>query len=204
MTLGELANLFNAERGIHARLTVVPMQGWLRGDWYDATGLAWINPSPNLRSLNEATLYPGVALVEATNVSVGRGTDTPFELLGAPWIDARELADYLNRRQIAGIRFVPVHFTPASGPYAGQLCGGVNLFVTQRNQLDSPELGVELSAALYQLYPKDFKVERVNDILGNQAVVDAIARGEDPRRIAEDWREPLEAFGRLREKYQLY
>ena len=103
MTLGELANLFNAERGIHARLTVVAMQGWQRGDWYDATALAWVNPSPNLRSLNEATLYPGVALVEGTNVSVGRGTDTPFEVLGAPWIDARQLADYLNRRQIAGV-----------------------------------------------------------------------------------------------------
>jgi uncharacterized protein YbbC (DUF1343 family) len=204
MTLGELANLFNGERGIHARLTVVAMQGWQRGDWYDATALSWVNPSPNLRSLNEATLYPGVALVEDTNVSVGRGTDTPFELLGSPWIDARQLADYLNRRQIAGSRFVPVHFTPASGPYASQLCRGVNLLVTSRNQLDSPALGVELAAALYRLYPKDFKIERVNDILGNKAVLDAIVQGGDPRRIAEDWREPLEAFQQLRLKYLLY
>ena len=204
ITMGELASLFNAERAIHARLTVVAMQGWQRGDWYDATGLAWVNPSPNLRSLNETTLYPGVALVEGTNVSVGRGTDTPFEVLGAPWIDARQLADYLNRREIAGVRFVPVHFTPASGPYAGLVCGGVNLLVTHRNQLDSPELGVELAAALHQLYPKDFKIERLNDILGNQSVFDAIVRGEDPRRIAEDWREPLESFERLRLKYLLY
>jgi len=204
MTLGELADLFSAERGLHARLTVVAMQGWQRGDWYDATGLAWINPSPNLRSVNEAILYPGVALVETTNVSVGRGTDTPFELLGAPWIDSRQIADYLNRRQIAGVRFVPVHFTPASGPYAGQLCSGVNLLVTERNQLDSPELGVELAAALHVLYPQDFRIEKVNEILGNQAVVDSILRGEDPRRIADDWREALESFERLRRKYLLY
>jgi uncharacterized protein YbbC (DUF1343 family)/CubicO group peptidase (beta-lactamase class C family) len=204
MTMGELASLFNSERAIHARLTVVAMEGWQRGDWYDATGLAWINPSPNLRSLSEATLYPGVALVEGTNVSVGRGTDTPFEVVGAPWADARQLADHLNRRQIAGVRFVPVRFTPVSGAYTGQLCGGVNLLITRRNVLDSPELGIELAAALQQLYPKDFKIDRMNDILGNQAVFDAIVRGEDPRRIAEEWREPLEAFERLRQKYLLY
>ncbi len=204
MTMGELANLFNSERAIHARLTVVSMQGWQRGDWYDATGLAWINPSPNLRSLNEATLYPGVALVEGTNVSVGRGTDTPFEVVGAPWMNARQLADYLNRRQIAGVRFLPVHFTPVSGPYANQLCGGVNLVVTRRNGLDSPELGIELASALRQLYPRDFKMDRMNDILGNRAVFDAIVRGEDPRRIAEDWREPLEKFEQFRQKYLLY
>ena len=204
LTLGELANLFNSERGIHARLTVIPLEGWQRGDWYDATGLTWINPSPNLRSLNAATLYPGVALVEGTNVSVGRGTDTPFEVMGAPWIDARQLADHLNRRQIAGARFVPVRFTPVSGPYANQLCKGINVVVTRRNSLDSPELGVELAAALHRLYPNNFKIDRLNDILGNQAVFDAIVRGEDPRRIAEDWRESLEKFERLREKYLLY
>ena len=203
-TMGELANLFNGEHAIHARLTVVAMEGWQRGDWYDATGLAWINPSPNLRGLNAATLYPGVALVEGTNVSVGRGTDTPFEVVGAPWINARQFADHLNRRQIAGVRFIPVSFTPASGPYAGRSCGGVNLLVTRRNGLDSPELGVELASALQKLYPKDFKIDRMNDILGNEAVFDAIVRGEDPRRIAQDWREPLETFERLRAKYLLY
>ena len=204
MTLGELAKLFNSKRSIQARLTVIPMQGWQRGDWYDATGLAWINPSPNLRSLNEAALYPGVALVEGTNVSVGRGTDTPFEVVGAPWINSRQFADHLNRRQIAGVRFVPVRFTPVSGPYANQVCGGVNILVTRRNGLDSPELGIELASALHRLYPKDFKTDRMNDILGNQTVLDAIVRGEDPRRIAEDWREQLDSFQRLRQKYLLY
>jgi len=196
--------MFNAENHIGANLTVISMEDWHRGDWFDSTGLLWLDPSPNLRSLNAATLYPGVALVEGTNVSVGRGTDTPFEVLGAPWIDARQLSDYLNRRQITGVRFLSVQFTPVSGPYANQLCKGINLVVTRRNGLDSPELGAELAAALHQLYPNDFKIERMNDILGNQAVFDALVRGEDPRRIAEDWREPLEAFEKLREKFLLY
>ena len=115
MTVGELAKMFNAERHINARLTVIAMEGWIRGDWYDSTGLVWINPSPNLRSLTQATLYTGVAEIEGTNVSVGRGTDTPFEVVGAPWIKAKEFADYLNARGIQGVRFVPISFTPAAG-----------------------------------------------------------------------------------------
>ena len=132
MTMGELAKLFNGERNINARLQVVPLEGWFRGDWYDSTGLVWINPSPNLRSLTEAALYPGVALIEGTNVSVGRGTDTPFELLGAPWIKAGELAQYLNAREISGVRFVPMSFVPSANPYSGQKCQGVNIILVER------------------------------------------------------------------------
>ncbi len=204
MTMGELSQLFNQERHIGAKLTVVPMQGWFRGDWYDSTGLAWISPSPNLRSVTQATLYPGVALVEGTNVSVARGTDTPFEIVGAPWVNGRELAQYLNARLIPGVRFVPVRFTPKDNKYAGQACEGVNLIVTERNQLDSPELGIELASALLKLYPKDYKLEKMIDILGNQGVFDAIAAGADPRRIAEDWRDDLERFEKIRGKYLLY
>ena len=204
MTMGELAKMFNAERGINAKLTVVPMEGWMRGDWYDSTGLSWVNPSPNLRSLTEAALYPGVALVEGTNVSVGRGTDTPFELLGAPWINARELAAYLNARGISGVRFVPVSFTPNASRYSGEKCQGVNLILTQRNALDAPELGIELASALHKLYPQQFHIERMIDILANQSVYDALAQGQDPRRIAADWREDLEKFEQLREKYLIY
>ena len=120
MTMGELARMFNSERNINARLTVVPMEGWMRGDWYDSTGLAWINLSPNMRSLTEATLYTGVGEIEYNNVSVGRGTDTPFELIGAPWIKGTELAQYLNRRSISGVRFVPISFTPSSSTYSGK------------------------------------------------------------------------------------
>ncbi len=204
MTLGELGKMFNAERHLGARLEVVAMEGWQRGDWFDSTGLAWVNPSPNLRSLTEATLYPGVALVEGTDVSVGRGTDTPFEVVGAPWIKSRELTAYLNARGIQSVRFVPIVFTPSSSNFAGERCEGVNLIVLDRNTLDSPELGIELASALDKLYPNDFKLERMADLLVNQAVFEAITAGKDPRRIAEDWQERLEGFLRLREKYLLY
>jgi uncharacterized protein YbbC (DUF1343 family)/CubicO group peptidase (beta-lactamase class C family) len=204
MTLGELAQMFNAEHDIHAKLTVIAMQGWMRGDWYDSTGLEWISPSPNLRSLTAATLYPGVALVEGTNVSVGRGTDTPFEILGAPWINSRELSQYLNARQIPGVRFVPVTFTPTSSNFAGQLCRGVNLILTDRDLLDGPELGIELASALLKVYPEQFHAEKMMDILANQSVYDAIAKSEDPRRITLDWQDDLLKFQQLRQKYLLY
>jgi len=204
MTIGELAKMFNAERGINAKLTVVPMEGWERGDWFDSTGLTWVNPSPNLRSVTEAALYPGVALIEGTNVSVGRGTDTPFELVGAPWVKSRELAAYLNGRGIAGVRFVPVTFTPTASTYSGQACQGVNIILTDRNGLDAPELGIELAAALHKLYAGDFKIEHMTSILVNQAAFDALVAGEDPRRIAQDWQEGLEKFEKVREKYLIY
>ncbi|MGA7287004.1 MAG: serine hydrolase [Terriglobales bacterium] len=204
MTLGELAKMVNAERHIGARLEVVTMQGWQPGDWFDSTGLSWVNTSPNLRSVTEATLYPGVGEIEGTNVSVGRGTDTPFEVVGAPWIKAREFATYMNARGIQSVRFVPIVFTPTSSNFAGERCEGVNLFVLDRNTLDSPELGIELASALHKLYPNDFKLEKMMDLLNNQSVYDAIQSGEDPRRIAEDWQERLDAFLHMREKYLLY
>jgi uncharacterized protein YbbC (DUF1343 family) len=208
MTIGELAQFFNAERKINAKLTVIPMQGWFRGDWFDATNQMWVNLSPNMRDMNQATLYTGVAMVEFTNVSVGRGTDTPFEVTGAPWISAsagRDLADYLNRRQIAGARFVPVTFTPtATAKFGGQLCGGVNIIVTDRNSLDAPHLGVEIASALVKMFPNDYKPERMIELVGNKAAFDAIVAGEDPNRITEDWREDLDKFKEVRNKYLIY
>jgi len=204
MTIGELAKMFNAERHINARLTVVPMDGWMRGDWYDSIGLTWANPSPNLRNLTEAALYPGVAMIEGTNVSVGRGTDTPFEIVGAPWIEGRELAAYLNTREISGVRFVPVRFTPSAASYESQLCEGINIVLTERDRLDAPELGIELASALQRLYPQQFQIERMDNLLVNQSVLQAIRRGDDPRRIAEDWQDSLESFELIRQKYLIY
>jgi uncharacterized protein YbbC (DUF1343 family)/CubicO group peptidase (beta-lactamase class C family) len=204
MTIGELAQLYNTERKIGAQLRVVPMQGWLRGDWFDSTGVVWVNPSPNLRSINEATLYPGVGLIERTNVSVGRGTDTPFEVLGAPWIEPHAFADYLNARLIPGVRFVPLSFTPNNGPYSGETCRGINLIVTDRNVLDSPELGVELAVALKKLYPEQWKIDKLIELLVNREVFDAIGRGDDPRAIAQAWQGELEKFKEMRQKYLLY
>jgi len=163
-----------------------------------------VNPSPNLRSVTEAALYPGVALIEGTNVSVGRGTDSPFELVGAPWIKGKELAAYMNARGIAGVRFVPLTFTPTSSNYSGQKCEGINLVVTDRNGFDAPELGIELAAALRKLYPADYKIERISDLLINQSVYDALMAGQDPRRIAQDWQDGLENFELVRKKYLIY
>jgi uncharacterized protein YbbC (DUF1343 family)/CubicO group peptidase (beta-lactamase class C family) len=204
MTLGELAQMYNVERKLGARLRVIPMQGWLRGDWFDSTGIVWVNTSPNLRSVNEAELYPGVAIVEGSNVSVGRGTDTPFEVLGAPWIDARAYSDYMNARLIPGVRFVPVTFTPVSGPYANQQCKGVNIIVTDRTVLDAPELGIELAAALHKLYPDQWKIDLMLKLLANREAYDAVVRGDDPRAIAQGWQDDLEKFKELRQKYLLY
>ena len=204
MTIGELAKLYNTERNINANLTVVPMKGWMRGDWFDSTSELWVNPSPNLHDLNQMTLYPGVALIEQTNVSVGRGTDTPFEVVGAPWVSAKRMAAYLNGRNIAGVRFVPITFTPASGPYARQTCEGVHIIVTNREVLDAPELGLELAAALHDAAPTGFDIGRMKALLANQAAFTALQAGQDPRRIADDWRDGVEQFMQVRKKYLIY
>jgi uncharacterized protein YbbC (DUF1343 family)/CubicO group peptidase (beta-lactamase class C family) len=207
MTIGELAKMFNTERAINAKLIIVSMEGWMRGDWFDSTGLPWINPSPNMRSLNEATLYPGIGMIEATNISVGRGTDTPFEVVGAPWInltDSVTLARSLNSRDLAGVRFIPISFTPNSSVYANQLCGGVNIVVTDRNALDAPELGLEIASALQSLYPNQYKIAGLDTLMRNRASLDAIAKGEDPRRVAEQWQDEIEQFEAIRSKYLIY
>jgi len=202
MTVGELARMFNQTIG--ADLHVVRMQGWRRGDYYDETGLTWVDPSPNLRNLTETVLYPGVALVEATNVSVGRGTDTPFELLGAPWINGMQLAEALNARRLPGVRFMPIRFTPSSSHYAGQLCHGISLIVTNRELLDAPEMGVEIASALARLYPQGWDSSKMPQLAGSVDLVGQIRRGEDPRRIEQSWQAELEAFKKLRKQFLLY
>ena len=205
LTLGELARYLNGEYELHAPLTVVAMKGWQRGDWFDATGLSWTNPSPNLRSPEEATLYPALGLIETTNISVGRGTDTPFEYVGAPWINGRELAHTLNARFLPGIRFVPIDFTPqAPYPYANQLCHGIELIVTDRNVLDTPELGLEIASALHKLYPDHYELSRIGTLLASHEVLEALISGRDPQRIAENWQESLRSFEIRRRPYLLY
>ncbi len=204
MTPGELAQLFNRENGIGAKLHVVKLEGYHRDAWLDETGLPWVNPSPNLRSLSQAILYPGVALLESANVSVGRGTDTPFEVVGAPWILGEELARYLSGRSIAGVAFEPVVLTPKSDRFKGKTCSGVKIRLTDRVVLDSPLLGIELSAALYQLYPKHFEVDKTIGMLGSRAVLQAIKAGVSPVEIRRAWQKDLAAFCRLREQYLIY
>jgi uncharacterized protein YbbC (DUF1343 family) len=204
MTLGELAMLFNAEQRISARLTVIPMLGYRRSMWYDQTGLTWVNPSPNLRSVDEATLYPGVGLIEGANVSVGRGTSSPFELIGAPWVDGARLASYLARRDIGGVRFEPTDFTPDADRYAGRECQGVRITLTDRASLDVARLGVELAAAFHRLYPTQFRLEATLSLIGSSKVLAAVASGVDPRAVSALWRSELSAFEAVRARYLLY
>jgi uncharacterized protein YbbC (DUF1343 family)/CubicO group peptidase (beta-lactamase class C family) len=204
MTMGELAEMFNGEEHLGVNLHVIKMQGWERTDWYDETGLTWRNPSPNLRSLNETILYPGVGMIERGNVSVGRGTDTPFEVVGAPWIDAKWLAVYLNSRDIQGVRFLPVDFTPNSSKFAGEVCHGVQIYLVDRQALNAVELGVELDSALYQLFPKQFQLDPTLRLIGSKTVLKDIHDNVDPKRIEYLWQAPLMNFRKMRSKYLLY
>ncbi|MGD0625963.1 MAG: exo-beta-N-acetylmuramidase NamZ domain-containing protein [Thermodesulfobacteriota bacterium] len=204
MTVGELAKMFNGENKIGAELQVIKMSGYKRTAWYDETGLPWVNPSPNLRTLTQIILYPGVAMVEGANVSVGRGTPTPFELLGAPWIDAQELTAYLNDRNIPGVRFLPVDFLPESDRFKKQFCHGVQVILINREELDSPALGLEIVSALQKLYPKDFQLDKTLPLIGTREVLQAIQEGQDPHSIVLKWQGPLEQFHKLRSKYLLY
>ena len=205
MTMGELARYFNGEEHLGASLTVVPMKGWQRGDWYDSTSLLWVNPSPNLHNLNEATLYPGLGMIESSNISVGRGTDTPFAWIGAPWIDATQFAAALNHRMIPGIRFVPVEFTPnAPYPYAGQVCKGVQFVVTNRNELNVPEMGIEIASMLYKMYPTEYHLDSIAPLLANQATLKALEDHVDPESIADTWRDSLDQYMQRREAYLIY
>jgi uncharacterized protein YbbC (DUF1343 family)/CubicO group peptidase (beta-lactamase class C family) len=204
MTVGELAEMYNQENHLNARLHVIKMHDYQRTDWFDESGQAWINPSPNLRSLPAETLYPGVCLLEGSNVSVGRGTDTPFEMVGAPWIDGRELAAYLNRQEIQGVRFLPMDFKPLSGPFAGDICHGVQIVLLDRQALEPTEMGVELLAALWKSYPEDCNLDGALHLLGSRSALDSIRTGRSPQRIWYDWQEGLEKFGKIRARFLLY
>jgi uncharacterized protein YbbC (DUF1343 family) len=204
MTVGELAELFNAEKHIGVKLHVIKMDGYKRNQWFDETGLKWVNPSPNLRSIKEALLYPGVALAEGANISVGRGTPTPFELVGAPWISAGELTSYLNGRNIKGIGFKPVSFTPESDIYKKRRCHGVKIMLSDRDKLDPTLLGVEIISALHKLYPEDFQINKTLDLIGSREVLREIKSGENPVAISMNWQSHLKEFENLRSKYLLY
>ncbi len=199
-----MLELFNAEKKIGATLRVIKMGGYKRTEWHDETGLSWVKPSPNLRTLTQAALYPGVAVIEGTNVSVGRGTDSPFELFGAPWIDGKELAGYLNNRRIQGVRFEPLDFTPNANPFKDKVCYGVRVSLVDREALDSPALGIEIVSALHKLYPREFLVDKTLGMIGAREVLQAIKGGQDPVSVVQGWQARLEDFCRLRLKYLLY
>jgi uncharacterized protein YbbC (DUF1343 family) len=180
------------------------MEGWRRADYFDGTALTWVNPSPNMRSLTEAVLYPGIGLLETTNLSVGRGTDTPFEVIGAPWIDGPKLAEALNRAGLAGVRFVPVRFTPHSSTFANEECGGVNIVITDRGAFKPVATGVEIAYQLNRLYSATWTVDDYLRLIVNRAALAALKEGKTPAEIAATWQDGLAEFARIRQKYLLY
>jgi uncharacterized protein YbbC (DUF1343 family) len=204
MTLGELAQMFNAENHIGVDLHVIKMENWRRSETYDQTGLRWIGPSPNLRVWRAAFLYPGIEILQAAGISVGRGTDTPFELFGAPWIHAAELVSELNRGKIPGVTFASTKFTPSEGVYHGQPCEGVSLTVTDRASFRSLLMGLEIIEALNRLYPQNFQIGKTIELLGSESTVSRLERADGARAIIAGWSADLENFRALRQKYLLY
>ena len=203
MTVGELARMFNDERHIGANLTVIPLTRWRRELWMDEAGLPWINTSPNMRSVTEAGLYPGIGILESA-VSVGRGTETPFEVLGAPYIDGATLARELTAMPLPGIRFEATSFTPSSSVFANQQCGGVRMTITDRRALRPVSTGVAIALVLHRLYPNDFALDKIAPLLRDPATLEAIRADKPLAEIVSMWREDEAAFAARRAKYLLY
>jgi uncharacterized protein YbbC (DUF1343 family)/CubicO group peptidase (beta-lactamase class C family) len=204
MTIGELAKMFNEERQFHADLTIIQVEGWSRDLFFDQCSLPWTNPSPNMRSLTEAILYPGIGLLETTALSVGRGTDTPFEVVGAPYIDDLKLASELNAAGLSGLRFVPVQFTPTSSIFKGQICKGVNILLTDRDRANVVDVGILIAFKLHSLYPKEFGLDKFNRLLSHEPTLEAIRQGKPLAEIKTQWSAELNEFKKRREKFLIY
>ena len=204
MTLGELAKMIRHDRNLELELDVIQVENWRRGDFWDAAGLTWINPSPNMRSLNQAVLYPGIGLLETTNLSVGRGTDTPFEVIGAPWIDGRQLAQALNSLTLPGVRFVPIRFTPDASKFASEACQGVNVIVTDRQAFRPVEVGLQIAATLRKIYPVDWETKRFNRLLINQKVFEAVVDGGEAGSLKALYHEQLSRFMERQKAFLIY
>jgi uncharacterized protein YbbC (DUF1343 family)/CubicO group peptidase (beta-lactamase class C family) len=204
MTVGELALLYNTERKIEAKLEIVKCRGWSRDQFYDHTGLVWVNPSPNMRSLTEAILYPGVGLLEATNLATGRGTDTPFERVGAPWIDPIRFAAGLNSAATPGVRFVPISFTPKERQHAGKKCGGVQILITNWSEFDPIRLGMVLAVQLRTQYPNEWQPNGLLRLLCDRETYENVRAGKPVDVIMARWNDELAEFQKVRSRYLLY
>lgn len=204
MTVGELARYFNSEKNIGLQLHVVEMRGWRRSFRFWDTGQVWINPSPNMRNLFAALLYPGICLFEGTNLSVGRGTDRPFEVIGAPWIDPGRLASALRGAKIPGIRFIPVYFTPTADPYRSKRCGGVSLLITDEAKLRPVRMGLHLITILKKLYPNEFKMDRIGAYLGNASAIRMLEEEQSPSEVLRRDEPFLRKFLAKRQRALIY
>jgi uncharacterized protein YbbC (DUF1343 family) len=204
MTVGELARMINSELQLGLELEIIKLEGWRRSDYFDATGLKWVNPSPNMRSLTEAILYPGIGLLETTNLSVGRGTDTPFELFGAPWLDGEQLAGHLNRLKLPGVDFAAITFTPDASKFEGELCSGVSISITDRGQFNSIRTGLEIALLLRKHWTDSWQTKRYIRLLGNQAVLDGILSQRPIAEIESIYANRLQGFLQRRSAFLIY
>jgi len=204
MTIGELARMIKADLALELELEIVQLEGWNRAGYFDTTGLPWINPSPNMRSLTEAILYPGIGLLETTNLSVGRGTDTPFELFGAPWLDGNQLARELKQLKLPGISFNAIRFTPDASKFEGELCEGVSFRITDRKQFEPVRSGLEIAVQLRRLYPQQWEVESYDRLLVNAAVLDAVRQARPYADIHEAFVDDLQTFIGHRAGFLIY
>jgi len=204
MTIGELAMMFKSELKLDVDLQVVKCEQWKRDMFWDGTGLVWVNPSPNMRCLTQALLYPGIGMIETTNISVGRGTDTPFEVIGATWIEPRQLAAALNAQNVPGVVFVPIRYSPASSKYADEVCGGINIIITDREKFEPLQTGFEISRQLQKLYPDDWKSQSAYRLLGNKKTLNAITEGQSADDVRRAAAEGVDEFIARRKKFLLY
>src|SRR6516225_7458073 len=204
LTIGELAQFFNTENHINADLHVVAMKNWHRNYFFESTGIRWVPPSPNLRTMKGALPYPGLEILQNAGVSVGRGTETPFEQFGAPWMDGEKVAAALNAVHLPGLKFVAQPFIPVSGLYAGKRCGGVGIRIGERAAVRAMRLGIQIAAVLGKMYPRDFQVEKTIALLGNSETVQKLESGAAPAEIVASWQSALNEFEQTRRKYLLY
>jgi uncharacterized protein YbbC (DUF1343 family) len=204
MTIGELARLFNGEYQINCDLTVVECQNYNRNEWFDEMGLMWTNPSPNMRNLTQATIYPAIGMLETANLSVGRGTDQPFEFIGAPWIDGKKLAAALNAANLPGLRFVPIEFTPTSSKFQKKICQGCYILVTDRTKIEPARTGLTIAWYLKQLFGDAFQIDAIVRLMQNDAALAALKSTDDPAKLPELWKTDLQRFKVVREKYLIY
>jgi len=203
MTIGELARMCNAERNCKADLTVIQVENWQRDAWFDQTGLPWTNPSPNMRNLTQAILYPGIGLLESA-LSVGRGTDTPFEVIGAPYVDDVKLAEALNGAGLPGVRFVPIQFTPTYSVHKGKLCKGAYIMLTDRDRCNVVDAGLLIAETMYRLYPKDFDPDKMRHLLLHPPTLEAVKADKPLKEIRALWQKDLDEFMQRRAKYLIY
>jgi len=204
LTIGELAQFFNAENHIGAELHVIPMRSWHRNYFFESTGFKWVPPSPALRTAKGSILYPGIEILQASGVSAGRGTQAPFEEFGAPWMDGEAVAAALAERHLPGLHFDSKSFIPVGGPHSGERCSGVSIRVTDRFVVRSMRLGLEIAEILQKLYPKDFDTDKLVGLLGNGDTVQQIKDGVSPEKIVAGWSDALASFDQVRRKYYLY